>query len=477
MKITKIVIKNILGIKERELNGDSIEIAGKKGTGKTSVLDAIKYGLTNSSNREMIIRQGSDEGEILIETDNNVLINRKKRENKTDYKLVKKDNLKVQNPEGFLKEIFTELQLNPIEFSKMTTQEQNRAILDLIEFEWDLEWINEQFGEIPKGVDYNQNILNVLNEIQHEKGNYFLQRQDIQRDIRHKKQFIEDISKDIPENYNYNKWKDYNVAGLYENLNKYKEENNLIQRARDFKETYNEKVRAFEVERDLAISGFENQINSEKHSMLEEIARLEELIRGYKEKIAGLEPKLQDKKSIAEAEFKEKVAKLNSQMGEASTYARRSFNEVSYIEEQIKTAESMRTHLNEYERMVDMQRKVQDLLDAADFLTEKIEKARNLPATILKQCTLPIKDLTIENGKPLIKGLPISNLSTGETIELCVDIAVAKSNSLKLILLDGMESISTEERNQLYEICKKKGLQFIATRTTDTELEVTNLEG
>ena len=39
MKITKIKIRNLFGIKETELDGRSIEISGKNGTGKTSVID------------------------------------------------------------------------------------------------------------------------------------------------------------------------------------------------------------------------------------------------------------------------------------------------------------------------------------------------------------------------------------------------------------------------------------------------------
>ncbi len=83
----------------------------------------------------------------------------------------------------------------------MSKNEQNRAILDLIEFDWDLNWIREQFGEIPQGVNYEQNILQVLNDIQADNGVYFQSRQDINREIRNKKAFIDDIAKDIPSGY------------------------------------------------------------------------------------------------------------------------------------------------------------------------------------------------------------------------------------------------------------------------------------
>ena len=50
------------------------------------------------------------------------------------------------------------------------------------------------------------------------------------------------------------------------------------------------------------------------------------------------------------------------------------------------------------------------------------------------------------------------------------------SSDLKLILIDGTEKLSEENRKKLYEICKEKGLTVIATRTTDsTTLNIIDL--
>ena len=94
----------------------------------------------------------------------------------------------------------------------------------------------------------------------------------------------------------------------------------------------------------------------------------------------------------------------------------------------------------------------------------------------LKTATIPVKGLTVENGKPLIDGKPISNLSEGEQLMLCVDVALSKPNNLKLTLLDGVEKLSDTNRELLYNKCKQAGLQFIATRTTnENELMITEL--
>ena len=52
-------------------------------------------------------------------------------------------------------------------------------------------------------------------------------------------------------------------------------------------------------------------------------------------------------------------------------------------------------------------------------------------------------------------------------MDLCVSVAAQKENQLQLILIDGVEKLSSENRTKLYDKCRSKGIQFIATRTTD----------
>lgn len=126
--------------------------------------------------------------------------------------------------------------------------------------------------------------------------------------------------------------------------------------------------------------------------------------------------------------------------------------------------------------MRNMQEEVKELTAASDKLTAKIELARSLPGKILETASIPIEGFTVENGIPLIHGLPVSNLSEGEQLELCVDVALSKPNNLQIILIDGAEKLSAENREKLYNKCREKGVQFIATRTTDSaEMEVTYL--
>lgn len=477
MRITKIKIKNLFGISEKEFDGRSVELSGDNGTGKTSVIDAIKYALTNDSERDYIIRNGENEGEILIESDTGLMIDRKKRTTQTDYKAVKENGKTVSSPESFLKNLFTPLQLDPVAFTLMTKQEQNRTILDLIEFPWDLNWIKEQFGEIPQGVNYDQNILQVLSDIQSENGEYFKRRQDINRDIRNKRAFVADIAKDIPEHFDAAKWEGYNLSAVYEKITKAQEFNSRIERAKIFKDSYDNKVRGYQAEAEIAKSNLDKQISAERENLTAEIERKKAEIKAAEEKIKSLARTVADKTAIIDSEYAAKVAKLDGDIKIADEYIGKAPVDISAMQTEAKTAEEMKRHLNEYGRMTEMQGELEQLEEQSKGLTEKIELARTLPGKILETASLPITGLSIENGIPLINGLPVSNLSEGEKLQLCVDVALAKPNNMQILLLDGVEKLSDKNRKALYEKCAEKGLQFIATRTTDSpEMEVVYFE-
>ena len=476
MKTSKITIKSLFGISEQQINGNSIEITGQKGAGKTSVLDAIRYCLTNRSNRDWIIKEGENEGEIIVETDSGLTIDRKARTNKADSININENGNRITNPETFLKSIITPLQLNPVEFTQMTKQEQNRAILDLIDFKWDMNWIKEQFGEIPQGVDYEQNILQILNDIQSENGVYFQSRQDINREIRNKKAFVEDIAKDIPFDYQAEKWKNYDLSSKYEELMKIRDRNNKIERARAFKDSYDNKLRGIEATREMEISGAEKVIANEKDNLNSTIARLKAEIKACEDKLLTIDDKLQDKVKIANSNYDVAKAKLDSDIGVAEQFISLPITPVDDLQNEINEAEKMMKHLNEYFRMTSMQSEIAELKEVSEAYTEKIELARELPGEILETATLPVEGLTVKDGIPLINGLPISNRSDGELLELCVDIAIHNPSGLQIILIDGAEKLDDISRKKLYEKCKDKGLQFIATRTTnDSELLVTEL--
>ena len=241
-------------------------------------------------------------------------------------------------------------------------------------------------------------------------------------------------------------------------------------------ESRSNKMRAFEADREIELSAIEKEFSRRETNLKEQIASLEEQIRSCKKELSGLNEKKQDKISLAEQTYKTNVAKYDAELAQYEEYADKEVKSTAELTEKAEYAEEMKGHLNEYRRMENLQSEVEKLAAESKTLTDKIEKARELPGEILQEATIPINGLTVKDGIPLIHGLPISNLSDGEKLDLCIDVAIQKPNGLQIILIDGVEKLSSDMRNELYRKCKEKGLQFIATRTTDDpELTVVEL--
>ena len=476
MKISKIKIRNLFGITEQELNGSSVELSGGNGAGKSSVIDAIRYALTNKSDRKFIIRNGESEGEIIVETDSGLSIDRKKRAAQTDYKSVKQNGEEVGSPEAFLKTLFVPLQLNPMEFIQMSEQEQNTIILNLIQYEWDLNTIKEWFGEIPQDVDYDQNILSVLYDIQKENGYYFQTRQDINRDIRAKKSVIADIGNALPVDYDGSKWEKANIGDLYTKIERIRKENHDIEYAKSMIDGHDQKVRKFQADREIALAALDREITSEGGQIDTELASLEERIKSLKEKRASLAGKKEDREKAIESEYKANVAKFEAEVAEYADLAKKKTKPIDDLVAEADNTEKMKSYVGEWKRMLSIQVEVKDLEEQSKNLTAKIEKARTLPGEILEKAEIPIEGLSVKDGICLINGLPVSNLSDGEKLSLCVDIAVQNPAGLQIVLLDGVEALSDDNREALYAKCREKNIQFIAARTdNNSELTITEL--
>ena len=362
----------------------------------------------------------------------------------------------------------------------MDTKEQNRIILDLIEYHWDLNTIKEWFGEIPQGVDYQKHILDVLKQIASEDGFYFTQRQDVNRKIRFKKQLIEETQKELPENFNADKWKNYDLQAIHTQIEQARQHNAQIEKAENLKANYDNKVRGFQATREVKLADLKQQLQEEKTTLESKHARLVAELKATEENLFNLNGKFYDKEKVVKAEYETTVAQFNEELKAFAPFLEQEKTDITPLQEEADTALKMKQVLPQYNKMLAMNTELAELQAISDEFTRKIELARTLPATILAEANLPLGEMSIDGDTVLIKkpngALPISNLSEGEKLDLCVDIALKNKTGLQIVLIDGVEKLSPVNRQHLFERCKASGLQFIATRTTDdSELTVVEL--
>ncbi len=138
----------------------------------------------------------------------------------------------------------------------------------------------------------------------------------------------------------------------------------------------------------------------------------------------------------------------------------------------------MQSYIREYDRMCDIRDgRLAAKGEYSATLTEKIEKARNLPGELLKTAKMPIQGISVDsNGLIRINGTLITDLSDGEKLALSLTIAKAQCGELKLICLDRFESLNPSARKELIEQMVEDDYQYIMTSTESDDFEIVQFD-
>lgn len=138
MKIISLRAENIKRLTAVEItpDGNLIQITGKNGQGKTSVLDAIWWCLSGASNIQTTpIRDGEERALITLDL-GQYIVNRTfspKEEGgfTTTLKVTTPDGARFNSPQAVLDKLFGELTFDPLHFTRMKPQEQIAALQSL----------------------------------------------------------------------------------------------------------------------------------------------------------------------------------------------------------------------------------------------------------------------------------------------------------------------------------------------------------
>ncbi len=517
-RISKIHFKNALGIAETILNPKQItQLSGRKASGKTSLIDSLRMVFKNQAPRTDFIRDNAEESLLYVELDDDTTtIDRRKRRVGSDY-------IKVPGhsaPQKYLNSLFSSEQFHPLLFLELDTKEQNKVLLSLVEDITTDEEIKEWFGQLPElGELEGAHTITILDFLQSKKSPWYLKREDINREWRYKEETALDYHSEIPDYFEADKWNDIDLANEYEAIEKIKQVNDNIMVAMetntnlktDLESVDNKfKVKKTELEEllEFKVSKIQKAIDQEVTQIDIKETEIEIEIEGLEEKIRKLTLKKnelgKDRKNLQTKEFdnrkkgiqdvhnkeieyldddkKKEIETLTIKANEAKKYLLE--NREQDIEELKKNAfevQEMKKLIPNYNKSIDYFDLVADLKKISDQYTSKIELCRTKPVEILAKSRMPISGMKLENGIVKILNtnniyVPVDNLSDGEKLELCVDIAQAKCGVLKVILVDGFERLDASSQEIFIEKALKSGLQFFITKVSDTELTVTEYE-
>lgn len=151
--------------------------------------------------------------------------------------------------------------------------------------------------------------------------------------------------------------------------------------------------------------------------------------------------------------------------------------DIEPLQQEADNVAVMQSYLRDWDRLIDIRdNKLSEKEINAATLTAKIEKARTLPGELLKTAQIPIDGISVdEKGLIRIDGTLIDGLSEGEQFELAMKIAKAQCGDLKVICLDGIEKLKSEEKSILENALTDEYQYFITEHTDDTEMKIEKL--
>ena len=135
MKILKLEAENVKKIKVLEItpDGNLVQITGKNGQGKTSVLDSIWWALAGADNiQKMPIRAGEEEARIRLDL-GEIVVTRTFKEGKdgkhdTLLTVTNATGAKFPTPQKMMDELLDSLSFDPLAFARMKARDQFEAM-------------------------------------------------------------------------------------------------------------------------------------------------------------------------------------------------------------------------------------------------------------------------------------------------------------------------------------------------------------
>jgi len=260
----------------------------------------------------------------------------------------------------------------------------------LVDISWSKEDIQEWFNDVPEWVNYDEHILDILGQIQAKNGEYYLTREDKNRDVRNKTAIAKEIIDGLPENYTADSWRETKLSDLYAEVTTVTSANQKIFDDQAFLVNMIDKEASIE----LKFSNKQQEIRDNATTMLSEntadIQRIENTIRLLQEEIDEKLQSAKDIKTNADHAIELSKKDMLNEKAELNAVAKKIDKKAQPVDvvplrEKAENAEKMKNYLNEYDNAMTIYKEIEQLTAESVTLTEKIEKARSLPGELFTE--------------------------------------------------------------------------------------------
>lgn len=450
MRVSRIEIKNILGIEQLEIKPGSItEVSGANGTGKTSVLESIK-GALGSGHDATLLRSGAEQGEVVLILDDGVEISKKITVEKSTLSVKHPEFGKITKSQAYIQKLVDALSLNPVAFLTAPAKERVDLLLKAIP----MTVTADQLAFVPvvalEGIDLSKHALEVIGKIG--KAVYDL-RTGVNRAAKEKRATASQMRETLPSDAEAGQdWKEVLDSTL--------QESGALQRTTSVQVS---EVKSLFSRRKSEIEGRFNQvrdeIRKERDEVLEKIRyEAEQKTLSAQEKCTSEVARLQTERDAdlarLESEFRPKEADLKERIGQAK----------AMVEAHTK-AETTRSFIAKLEQ------DSEHMEGQSEKLTASLDGLESLKTSLLSD--MPIKGLEIRDSELFLDGVPFDRINASRKVRLAIQVAGLRAGNLPLVCVDGLELLDPATYEAFKKEAAKSKLQFLISRVTSGDLTIT----
>lgn len=379
MKIIKLTSQNVKRLRAVTIEPDGalVQITGKNGAGKSSVIDSISMAFGGASAAcERPVREGEEKANIVCELDEDLIVRRTfTADGRTSLSVTSKDGLKYPSPQAVLDKLVGRLTFDPLEFSRMEPRKQVETLRNLV------------------GLDFSK--------LDRERLTVYDERTDLNRTLKQMEGQLAGLAKHegVPE-------QEVSIAGISAERRaamKVVEENRMAREGARQDRLVVQNLQAAVGDQIQTIERLEKQLN-EARATLDDLKR-----RAVHAQATAIERE--------------------------SAVAQLSDPDLDAFDRQIEQAEATNRKVRDNARRASLATEVSDMRAQATKLTEQLEAIDRQKSEALAAAKFPVPGLSFNEGGVLFNNIPFSQASSGEQLRVSVAMGLALNPKLKVLLI------------------------------------------
>jgi hypothetical protein len=436
VRISQIRISNVLGIAELELSPKGYtQISGQNGTGKTSVLEAIKAALKEGHDATLL-RKGAEQGEAVLVLDDGTEIIKTIKPGTSTTVVRDSDGKRMARPASVIQGLIDVLSVNPVAFLAASEKERVRVLLEAMPLKADPARLIEITGIDTKGVDGH-----ALDVIETVRKQVYDDRTGTNRAVKEKEATISQLRQALPEAPGGIEGDEASLdadiaaaaAARDDKLGKIQAKLSGLERAHhDTVDAIRTKLQA--------------DIDALKAAAQLQVDQLSATLDENRQRAAAARDKANADHLVATGPKREALAAIRANR-DAAAKRQGTLETIAQLEEH---AEHLRA---------DAERQTKALTDLDTYKGELLNN-------------LPIPGLVVQDGQVMRDGVPFDRLNTAQQVSIAVELAKLRAGDLGIVCVDRIEALDKDSREALRKGALEAGLQLFVTRVTDDAFKI-----